>query len=1054
MLANEPEPDVESVLLVRALEEYLAALEAGDRPKREDFLARYPDIADVLAEPLANLEVLQAVAPAGRQRAALETSPSEADLLTQPALGDYRILREVGRGGMGIVYEAEQISLGRRVALKVLPWAIALDAKHLQRFKNEAHAAAQLHHTNIVPVFGIGCERGVHYYAMQFIDGRSLSTLIEERRSLCGWRSASRGPTSELSANAATHQSSPGQVLPQPSSELPPDSGSAIGTAEVLLTERSANGPAFFRLAARLGLQAAEALEHAHQLGIVHRDIKPSNLLVDVRGNLWVTDFGVAHVQGGAQLTTTGDIVGTLRYMSPEQALAQRGLLDQRTDIYSLGVTLYELLTLEPAFDGHDRQELLHQIASQEPRPPRRLNAALPADLETILLKAIAKDPAGRYQTAQEMADDLRRFLADEPIRARRPTLLQKTAKWCRRHRAIVTASAAVGVVGLMLSTIIFWYGKVQTDAQRQRAEDKLELARTVVDDMYIRAEKLLEYEPQMESVQKEFLEKALHFYEDFARELGGAPTARFKRAQALHRIAAIELLRSFNFAAAEPANRHAMAAAKEAVALLEQLKQEEPDAAEYQNELATCHSTLAEAAMYHHLDEAEQEHRASAACYGALAERYPEQASYVFKLACCYYKIGELLRLNSPRTNGERAPAAYTRARDLLQGLLGRDPKNVEYRNYLAGVYSDWGELQISKGQGKEGEESLQKAVQILEPLSADFELLPDFRHQLGKTYTTLAVRFWQTKRPAEAEKTFRKAVDVLEKLVVSHPRVPRFHSWLAIAQDGLAVQLHARHELTSAVELEEKAISHEHAARQTNPQNFGYRSQLQQQYNNLGGMLLELGQYKRAADAAVGAADIIPGCPLGASYAAAIYTRCFDQSSADERLAPSELTALQNEYTERARQLVERIVTNGQGNSQLQNEAAWLLATFPDERARDPQRAALLAERVVKQEPKFAACWNTLGVARYRLGDWKGAITALEKANHLNAGKDPSDALFLAMAHWRQGDKGKAKTWFDKAVAIKKPSQMNEELRRFHAEAAALLGANESSGSASQRG
>ena len=253
-------------------------------------------------------------------------------------LGDYRLVRELGRGGMGIVYEAEQVSLGRRVALKVLPFAAALDPPQLRRFQTEAHAAAQLHHTNIVPVFSVGCERGVHYYAMQFIDGRTLAQVILDQQR----------------AEPPGHEPS-----------WPHSGPSALGTT---------GDRARFRLVAELGIQAAEALDHAHRLGIVHRDIKPANLLLDVRGNLWITDFGLARLQDEAGLTMTGDLLGTLRYMSPEQALAHRGTVDHRTDIYSLGVTLYELLTLRPAWRRTDRQELLRRIAQEEPIAPRRLD--------------------------------------------------------------------------------------------------------------------------------------------------------------------------------------------------------------------------------------------------------------------------------------------------------------------------------------------------------------------------------------------------------------------------------------------------------------------------------------------------------------------------------------------------------------------------------------------------------------------------------------------------------------------------------------------------------
>src|SRR5262249_54582979 len=248
-----------------------------------------------------------------------------------------------------------------------------------------------------------------------------------------------------------------------------------------LSTQRSTWGPGYFRTVASLGVQAADALDHAHELGVVHRDIKPANLLVDVRGHLWVTDFGLAHVLGDTKLTMTGDLVGTLRYMSPEQALAWPALVDHRTDIYSLGVTLYELLTLEPAFRGRDRQEVLRRIEREEPCPPRRLSPAIPVDLETIVLKAMAKEPPARDPTAQEPADDLRRFLEDRPIRARKPGLAQRTLRWARRHRPLVGAAAAtlvVAVVALAVSTV--FVALERREAVRQR-----DTARRAVDEMY-----------------------------------------------------------------------------------------------------------------------------------------------------------------------------------------------------------------------------------------------------------------------------------------------------------------------------------------------------------------------------------------------------------------------------------------------------------------------------------------------------------------------------------------------------------------------------------------
>ncbi len=355
----------------------------------------------------------------GLARSQLGSPGRTAELIPPYAqLGEYRIVREVGRGGMGVVYEAEQISLGRRVALKVLPFTAAIDPKQRQRFQIEAHAAAQLHHPHIVPIFGVGCDHGIHYYAMQFVEGRSLSAIIRELRQC---EAAHAGTDARMSATEPD----------QPSSES-------------THVDRS-----YCRNVARLGVEAADALEHAHSLGIVHRDIKPANLLIDPHDALWITDFGLARCTNDLSLTHTGDMVGTLRYTSPEQAQVRGGVVDQRTDIYALGVTLYELLTLQPAFNGRDHQELFRQIAQDEPVSPRRLNPAVPRDLETIVLKAIAKDPAARYTRAQELADDLRRFMDDQPIMARRPGLLERTVRWGQRHMDLVVTAAGILVLAL-----------------------------------------------------------------------------------------------------------------------------------------------------------------------------------------------------------------------------------------------------------------------------------------------------------------------------------------------------------------------------------------------------------------------------------------------------------------------------------------------------------------------------------------------------------------------------------------------------------------------------
>jgi serine/threonine protein kinase len=545
--------DLDDPQVIEAVREYTAAVEAGHRPGRREFLARYPAaLAETLQDCLDAVDFVHFAGAPGL--APLIAGPpqqpeTEAHAVEQAApagpapgssvptdlgtpLGDYRILREIGRGGMGVVYEAEQLSLGRRIALKVLPFALTLDPRQLQRFKNEAHAAACLHHNHIVPVYGIGLERGVHFYAMQYIEGQTLGEVIRELRGL----------------NDPDATGRQGLGAPAPQQPRTPAADTNRTPAAAVATERSTRAPAFFRRVAELGVQAAEALEHAHQMGVIHRDVKPGNLLLDVRGHLWVTDFGLARIGDGAALTLTGDLVGTLRYMSPEQALAKHGLVDHRTDVYSLGLTLYELLTLEPAFDGKDREELLRQIAFEEPRPIRERNPAVPADLETIVQKATAKALEERYATAQELADDLRRFLADRPIRARRPTVFDRLAKWSRRHLATVATAVLLlvtAVVGLTVATVLIAREQGRTQqaydslaaeqartrqaldaeaAQRARADESFRQAWQAVDTFArISAEEARD-RPGLQEFRRKLLKAALDYYQAFIDQHADAP--------------------------------------------------------------------------------------------------------------------------------------------------------------------------------------------------------------------------------------------------------------------------------------------------------------------------------------------------------------------------------------------------------------------------------------------------------------------------------------------------------------------------------------------------
>jgi outer membrane protein assembly factor BamB len=392
--------DAAAAELVRILDQYLADLKSGQAPSREELIARHPALASQLEACLAGLEFIH-----GAEHAA----PGRAQ-----RLGDFRIIREVGRGGMGAVFEAEQISLGRRVALKILRFGGVSDPEAIERFQREAETVAKLHHTNIVPIFAVGSERGVNYYAMQFIDGQSLAEVLAK-----------------------------------------------------VLAER--HGPLPADRVADWGLQAAEALAHAHQRGVIHRDVKPSNLLLDNEQRLWLTDFGLARRLDDVTLSMTGALLGTPRYMSPEQAVASKKRIDHRSDLFSLGATLYELLTGKPAFAGETPHDVIQQILKGEPIPIRQLNQAVPRDLETIVMKCLAKEPAQRYGAAQDLAADLRAFLDGRPIRARRASPVELAIRWVRQHQRNVALTSAAAAVTLLV-TLAGLFGRSSYEAWRQAA--------------------------------------------------------------------------------------------------------------------------------------------------------------------------------------------------------------------------------------------------------------------------------------------------------------------------------------------------------------------------------------------------------------------------------------------------------------------------------------------------------------------------------------------------------------------------------------------------------
>ncbi len=847
--------------LAEILEGYLSDLELGHAPDAEGLIARHPDLAGPIRAHLASLDfIYRATAP---MRPAATALP-EGGEAAQRQLGDYLIVREVGRGGMGVVYEARQVSLDRRVALKVLPFAAVLDRKQVARFYNEAQAAAHLHHPNIVPVFSSGCDRGVHYYAMQFIEGQALDLAIRQLRNLQGTRpagSAEPSTPTEPQAGAATA------------------GGSSAGWNPVTSVAELKSGQ-FFRTVARLGIEAAEALDYAHQCGVVHRDIKPSNLMLDEQGKLWISDFGLARFDANASLTATGDVLGTVRYMSPEQVAGKPSVVDPRTDVYSLGITLYELATLQDAFTGSDRQAYLRWISEEEPRPPRQVNPAIPVDLETILLKAIAKLPQDRYLTAKELADDLRRFLEGESILARRANLLDRAGKWARRHRLLVAAAAvsmAVVLVGSLAGTLLVTAEQAKTKVALEdklalqaeaaikiaaeqaktkaaldqaeanfhqaaenlsRAETHLRQLREVVDRFGAYHAERLKDLPGVEPLRRELLLDTLNYYREFIRYAADDPTLRADLAVTYSKAAAVSE-QIGNEAAA-------LAAYQQAAEAFRRLAAAHPAEPRYRADLALCQNNLGLLlAATGKTREAEAAYSSALEVQQRLIVEQPGSADFQRDLALTYGNIGLLARTVN---QAARAEQNFRAAIAIQEPLAAKHADRPEYLQHLAISYNNLSFLQ-AKSDPQQAEASSRKARTIQEQLVAAHPTNTEYQSDLALSYNNLGALESYNGRTEQAAASYGRAIAIQQQLVRKSPTVPRFRRDLAISHNNLGRVFSKAKKNDLAGKSFESARAIMKELVDDDPQELSYRSSLGGIYNNLGTTLEELHRLDEAA-------------------------------------------------------------------------------------------------------------------------------------------------------------------------------------------------------------
>lgn len=775
------------------VEELTQALEAGESIDLEVLKRKHPIAAKQVDELLPILKHLHQLNPGGQTDSSLDNG-----ILMERRLGDFQIKCEIGRGGMGIIYEAEQISLKRRVALKVLPFASVLDDQRLARFKIEAQAAAGLHHENIVPVYSIGCEQGIHYYAMQFIKGKTLADLAQ-----CNNQS-NPSEISETPSTNSIHVSSEDASL----KENPVKEKKHLFPQNTLYRNAETDD---FRKVARLGLQAANALQYAHECGVVHRDIKPSNLLLNDSGHLWIADFGLALIRSDDNLTTTGAIAGTLHYMSPEQIRGDRAVLDERTDIYSLGVTFYEVLTGNVAFNSSAHDLLIKEITELDPLTPRQLIPGIPIDLETIILKAMRKDPNERYQSAVEMADDLQRFLEDRPILARQPTLKQKASRWARRHQAIVWA----GIVILFVSTIAMSTSLVLIQqafqlevTQRERAEEEqsrankewkraeanakeFKIQRDLAEKEKLRAEGNIWIAMEgLDSVTKTMMQRT-----DIGMEFQNVKLQALEVAWTVYRR--FEHINGFHYG-----DRRRATLGSNSYFLLCRMAEINTSLGQYDQAIGNYQKAI-QTIDQHKLDHPVTENF----CFYVSAQTY-QQLAEVQRIVNQFSAAEKSLQHANQRISKIKPEQERTEpvVRTLEQVKEFNNAMKAAIPRMQARSQMQLGFIYYESGRISESEPLFVRALADLEALVEDAKCDEHDRHVRIQLFESLGRLYLRTSRPQDASRILQRACDLQKTTVISREALLSNHHALACAFEQLGEFGQAEESFRTAIQLAEQ--------------------------------------------------------------------------------------------------------------------------------------------------------------------------------------------------------------------------------------------------------
>jgi tetratricopeptide (TPR) repeat protein/tRNA A-37 threonylcarbamoyl transferase component Bud32 len=742
-----------------AIAAYLEAVDVGQEPDRDDFLRRHADIADELAAFFADHEQFQRLAePLGpstwprRRRdtpaqgnGGASTVASGITARTAPLLekvhyfGDYELLEEIARGGMGVVYKARQQSLNRIVALKMILAGRLASAADVQRFRTEAEAVAQLDHPHIVPIYEVGEHEGQHYFSMKLIQGGDLVCKLAEKRDQY--------------------------------------------------------------VAARLLATVARAVHYAHQRGLLHRDLKPANILLDAAGNPYVTDFGLAKLlDRDSGLTPSGGIVGTPKYMAPEQAKAKNAVTTA-ADVYGLGAILYEMLTGRPPFAAATPLETMLQVLETEPARPRTISPRIKPDLETICLKCLEKDPGRRYGSAEALADDLDRFLSGEPILARHTGPAGRLWRWCRRKPLVASLTGALLLLFVSAFALVTWLWQEAEINYQEKEKQRLQAERNYeeAESLRIEAETNLAEAKRQQAIADQLFNQAHHTVRNFCVNLGhkrlaNAPGLQMLRKELLE--AGVDNYQKFvSLKGDDPAMQHELASTygqladitkivavktdalkhyQQARAIFEKLYADHPDNVNIQADLGRTCNRLG--ILQGEIGQpSEESYRRAETLFEGLVAKHPKNINYVTDLAALNTNLGTMYRgMGKP----QEAMAHFQRQLAIVEKLAAERPDELWLQRSLSIGYRNVASLHSDKKERTEALANLTKAVAAAHKLVRFQPESIDYQQQRCKCWQMLAIEQRLDGQKAEALATFQLAHDSWKKLVNDNPQVPHFHT------------------------------------------------------------------------------------------------------------------------------------------------------------------------------------------------------------------------------------------------------------------------------------